>query len=262
MKSLTKKWVLVAVTFFSLSAFAEVIDFRPLGGNRFCPGDTLSHNLSGKYVERIMISAEGVGRDGFIKVYVDGELVHNIGVPGYDPDYSFRVRRNVNHLSLKFERTCSRIRDFKIFTETNVSGGGVGAGPDIGITPWPIGDSWGWQLLNLVNSMSEKLVIRSDFDEIWTSLLLPLKKLALAQGVRDSVRDPRSLKTAYFSLKIAKKISDEDASDLLDNLLECSDLDSLVRGLRTLKEDILEKMDVRERNLGREIKGLEEALEM
>lgn len=114
-----KKTILTtALSLLTLSAWASVYDLRNEGyTGTYCVGDTLSYNLDGEFVEKILVSAEGIRNDGFIKVYADGSLVQNIGVPGYDPDYTFRVRQNVSNITLKFEETCSRVLDMKIFTQ-------------------------------------------------------------------------------------------------------------------------------------------------
>ncbi len=182
-----KTYALITLaTLLTMSARADVMNLGELGKTgRFCPGDTLSVDTNGKFIERILISAEGIRNDGFIKVYADGELIHNIGVPGYDPDYSFRVRRNVKNISMKFERTCSRVIDGKIFSPSqaplnyhryerqNVSN-----------------DNWGNEFLEISRSLSKDLQYETDFgSHLWPRVLLPMKKVAILQSASEQVRD-------------------------------------------------------------------------
>ncbi len=254
MKHLTK---LSALTIFlAMSANAShVIDFGSQGKTgRFCPGDTLSIDTHNRYIERMLISAEGIRNDGFIKVFADGELVHNIGIPGYDPDYTFRVRRNVKNISMKFERTCALIRDGKIFSPS----------------PAPANyrryerervnnDNWGAEFLELTRSLSSDLQFEADFSaDLWPRVLLPMKKIALLSNASELVRDERSLITAHRSLKLAKIIMDND--DLLERLLSNEQFDYVVADLLRIKEDILERYDVKEKKVAEKITELEEEL--
>ncbi len=234
-------------------AYGAVHDLSDQGyTGRYCVGDTLDYDLDGEYVERVLISAQGIGRDGFIKVFADGELVHNIGVPGYDPDYTFRIRRPVERITLKFERTCSRILDMKIFTT-------AGSRPNDSFTRYVSGseNNWGVQLLEMINSISNRMLFSSTFQsDFWPNYLLPLKKIAMYHRASDSVRDPKSLKTAYYSLKMAKGIS------ALLEYLEGREitgvlLDQFWFDLTLIKFDIFERYDIRECQLDREIAELQ-----
>lgn len=253
MKTITKLSALTV--FFALSASAHVVDLGSQGKTgRFCPGDTLSIDTHGQYVERMLISAEGIRNDGFIKVYADGELVHNIGIPGYDPDYTFRVRRNVKNISLKFEQTCAIIRDGKIFSPAEA--------------PQTYrryrresvnNDNWGAEFLEIQRSLSRDLQFEADFNSnLWPNVLLPMKKLALLSNASELVRDERSLITAYRSLKMAKVIIDNDA--LLERLMSNEGFDYVIADLLRMKEDILERYDVKEKKVGAKIVELENEL--
>lgn len=247
---------LTALTvFLAMSAHAHVIDLGSQGKTgRFCPGDTLSIDTHGQFVERMLISAEGIRNDGFIKVYADGELVHNIGIPGYDPDYTFRVRRNVRNISLKFEQTCALIRDGKIFSPSEA--------------PQTYrryrresvnNDNWGAEFLEIQRSLSRDLQFEADFNSnLWPNVLLPMKKLALLSNASELVRDERSLITAYRSLKIAKVIIDNDA--LLERLMSNENFDYIIADIMRMKEDILERYDVKEKKVGQKIAELENEL--
>lgn len=255
MKFLAKLSFITMATVLTMSARADVLNFQDLGKTgRYCPGDTLSVDTNGRFIERILISAEGIRIDGFIKVYADGELVHNIGVPGYDPDYSFRVRRNVKNISMKFERTCSRILDGKIFSpssgpmnyhryeKSNVSQ-----------------DNWGAEFLEMSRSLSNDLKFEPDFSSyLWPSVLLPMKKISLLQSASEQVRDERSLITAHRSLRIAKIIIDNEV--LIDRLLTNENFDYLIADLMRMKEDILERYDVKEKEVTKKILELENEL--
>ncbi|MES2528439.1 MAG: hypothetical protein V4598_15255 [Bdellovibrionota bacterium] len=254
MKNFTKLSALTV--FLAMSAHAShVIDLGSQGKTgRFCPGDTLSIDTNGQYIERMLISAEGIRNDGFIKVYADGELVHNIGIPGYDPDYTFRVRRNVKNISMKFERTCALIRDGKIFSPS----------------PAPSNyrryerervnnDNWGAEFLEISRSLSNDLQFEADFNSnLWPRVLLPMKKISLLQNASELVRDERSLITAHRSLKIAKIVIDNE--DLIERLLSNDHFDYLVSDLLRIKEDILERYDVKEKKVNEKIIELEEEL--
>lgn len=247
--------LLTIATLLTMSARADVLNLQELGKTgRYCPGDTLSVDTNGKFIERMLISAEGIRIDGFIKVYADGELIHNIGVPGYDPDYSFRVRRNVKNISMKFERTCSRILDGKIFSpsqgpmnyrryeRSNVSN-----------------DNWGAEFLEISRSLSKDLQFETDFgSHLWPSVLLPMKKIALLQNASEQVRDERSLITAHRSLRIAKIVIDNDV--LLERLLANENFDYVIADLLRIKEDILERYDVKEKDVTSKIIELEDEL--
>jgi hypothetical protein len=251
-----KTYALITLaTLLTMSARADVMNLGDLGKTgRFCPGDTLSVDTNGKFIERILISAEGIRNDGFIKVYADGELIHNIGVPGYDPDYSFRVRRNVKNISMKFERTCSRVIDGKIFSPSqaplnyhryerqNVSN-----------------DNWGNEFLEISRSLSKDLQYETDFgSHLWPRVLLPMKKVAILQSASEQVRDERSLITAHRSLRIAKIVIDNDV--LLERLLYNENFDYVVADLLRIKEDILERYDVKEKEVSAKILELESEL--
>lgn len=249
----------IALAVLSFNSFADVIDLGTLGKTgQYCPGSTLSIEVPAEnsYVERILISAEGIRRDGFIKVYADGEMVHNIGIPGYDPDYSFRVRRNVRNISLKFEETCARILDGKIFTppkapenyrrysRNNMQG-----------------DNWGAEFLEITRSLSQDLYTDPEFHtKLWPKVLLPMKKIAILENVSEVVRDERSLITAYRALKMAKIINDNQK--FLDSLLDYSNFDYVVTDILRIKEDILERYDVKEKDLTKKVMDLKKELEI
>lgn len=253
MKTITKLSALTV--FLAMSTSAHVIDLDSQGKTgRFCPGDTLSIDTHGQFVERMLISAEGIRNDGFIKVYADGELVHNIGIPGYDPDYTFRVRRNVRNISMKFEQTCALIRDGKIFSPS---------APPANYRRYSRervnNDNWGAEFLEIQRSLSQDLQYEVDFqNNLWPNVLLPMKKLALLSNASELVRDERSLITAHRSLKIAKIIIDNEA--LLDRLMSNENFDYLVADLLRIKEDILERYDVKEKKVASKIAELEEEL--
>jgi hypothetical protein len=223
---------------------------------RFCPGNQVVKKLDGKYVERIFIAAEGIRNDGFIHVYADGVKVHRIGVPGYDPDYTFRVRRNVEEIRLTFEGTCSRILGNKIFT----------AGTDIPDTyhdydPNNVRNgSWGSEVLAIVGSLEAGMVDNNlQVNPLYEKVLKKLKKVALFENASETVRHQRSLVKTHRALKMANIISKKQ-NLLMDELLNGRD-DHVIMDLLEIKEDILEHTDVKEKNLKETISELEAILE-
>lgn len=240
----------------SFAAHAGVIDLRSQGKTGwFCPTQELTYNLSDNdnYVEKMLVSADGRGRNGFIRVYADGEFVFNIGIPGTDPDYTFRIRRNVQNITLKFEETCANVHDVKLFTL-----GGTQAPSGYRAYDWQNHNSysWGKDVLEIVRSLSVDFFDESDFmTNLYPNTLLPLKKIAILEDVSDSVRDEKSMITGVRALKMALIIKNNDA--FLDKLLAKNKYDYLVRDLLRIKEDILEKYDVKEKNLAKEIAILE-----
>ncbi len=254
-----KKLILASVIgLLSTSAFSEVISLSEQGlTGRKCPGTEISYNMpnGATYVERMLISAEGIRNDGFIKVYADNELVFNVGIPGYDPDYSFRIRRPVSNITLKFERTCARVHEAKIFAPNSAPAGYRAYVPQ-GSNDF----NWGTELLEMVRSLSVDLRYDPDFlNKLWPNVLMPLKKIALLQSVSDDVRDDRSLITALRSLQMAKLINDNQA--FLDSLLFSGSFDYLIKDMLSIKEDILERYDVKLKDLEDEIAELEAELE-
>jgi hypothetical protein len=239
------------------TAQAEVIhlgDHGKLG--QYCPGQTLSYDLNSEnnYIERILISAEGIRRDGFIKVYADGALVHNLGVPGYDPDYSFRVRRHVKNITLKFEETCSRILDAKIFVPEQAQDNFRRYNRNN-----VVGDNWGDEFLAITQSLSFDLQNDPDFmSELWPKVFVPMKRIALLQGVSERVRDEKSLITAHRALSMVKIINSNH--QFLDRLLFSNRFDAVISDILRIKEDILERYDVRERDVNRKIVEIESEL--
>jgi hypothetical protein len=205
----------------------------------------------------MLISAEGIRNDGFIKVFADGELVHNIGIPGYDPDYSFRVRRDVKNISFKFEETCARILDGKIFSATEPAPASYRRYRAERVTD----DNWGAEFLEITRSLSQDLQYEKDFySELWPKVLLPMKKIALLSNASELVRDERSLITAHRSLKMAKIINDNQ--ELLDRLMFSGRFDYVILDILRIKEDILERYDVKERKIDSKIVELEAELDL
>lgn len=244
----------------SFGAQAGVINFADLGKTgRYCPGDTLSIDVprDHSYIERMLVSAEGIRNDGFIKVFADGELVHNIGIPGYDPDYSFRVRRDVKNITFKFEETCARILAGQIFSATESAPASYRRYRAERVND----DNWGAEFLEITRSLSQDLQYEKDFySELWPQVLLPMKKIALLSNASELVRDERSLITAHRSLKMAKIINDNQ--ELLDRLMFSGRFDYLILDVLRIKEDILERYDVKEKKIESKILELEAELDL
>jgi hypothetical protein len=244
----------------SFGAQAGIINFADIGKTgRYCPGDTLSIDVSreNSYVERMLISAEGIRNDGFIKVFADGELVHNIGIPGYDPDYSFRVRREVKNITFKFEETCARILAGQIFSATEAAPASYRRYRAERVND----DNWGAEFLDITRSLSQDLQYEKDFySDLWPKVLLPMKKIALLSNASELVRDERSLITAHRSLKMAKIINDNQ--ELLDRLLFSGRFDYVILDILRIKEDILERYDVKDKKIESKILELEAELDL
>jgi len=260
MKMTMKNLVPLLTLILGLNANAAVYLLSEQGlTGRYCVGNTLNFDLQGEYLERMVVSAEGVSRDGFIKVYADGELIHNIGVPGYDPDYSFRVRRSVENITFKFERTCSIIHEASFFTKDHQ---GDYRHRDGGFMSFFSTDyNWGQPLLEMVNSLSNILIFRADYPHtIWPKILLPLKKLAIAQSSRAVQGMPKKLEMAYYSLLIAQKITQE--MSFFSSLLLDQRFDGIVHDLLNMRSDILDYYDVTEWELPSQLALLRDLLQV
>jgi hypothetical protein len=225
------------------AAHAEVLKLA-LPKKTYCNGDEHTFQLSGRpYVERMVVTTEGIRNDGFIKVIADGREVQNIGVPGYDPSYSFRVRLPIDQLRLKFEGTCFKTSEVQLYVDRPAPSGYrryVRANVQ--------NDNWGDEVLAIVNSLTEELVsFESSGGELWSKVLKPLKRQAMITGARESVRHSQSLYTARSALELAKMISSNQP--FLDSLLFGSKFDFVVKDVLTIKEDILERYSVREKKI-------------
>ncbi len=220
---------------------------------RFCPGAQVVKNLDGAYVERIFIAAEGIRNDGFIHVYADGVKVQRIGIPGYDPDYTFRVRRNVQEIKLTFEGTCARVLDYKIFTPAQAP-----KGPRYS-RDRAIETSWGAEVLNLIDGIDDSLV-NDDLtvDPLYTSVLKPLKKIAMYERASENERNTRSLIKTLRALKMAKIIRDNKT--YMFNKLERGENEYLVADLLSILEDVLEHADVKQNKIQEAIDFIESEL--
>ncbi|EQC45334.1 hypothetical protein [Bacteriovorax sp. Seq25_V] len=237
-------------TLLPLAAQAEAIKGDT---GKFCPGAQVVKNLDGSYVERVFIAAEGIRNDGFIHVYADGVKVQRIGIPGYDPDYTFRIRRNVQELKLTFEGTCARVLDYKIFTPAQAP-----KGPRYS-RDRAMETSWGAEVLNLIDGIDDSLV-RDDLtvDPLYTNVLRPLKKIAMYERASENERNTRSLIKTLRALKMAEIIRDNRT--YMFNKLENSEHEYLVADLLSILEDVLEHTDVKQNRIGETIKFLEEEL--
>jgi hypothetical protein len=87
-----------------------------------------------------------------------------------------------------------------------------------------------------------------------------MKKIALLSNASELVRDERSLITAHRSLKMAKIINDNQ--ELLDRLMFSGRFDYVILDILRIKEDILERYDVKERKIESKILELEAELDL
>ncbi|OUR98671.1 hypothetical protein A9Q84_04455 [Halobacteriovorax marinus] len=241
-----------AITLASVTAQGAAVQGQT---GKFCPGAQVVKKLDGAYVERMFIAAEGIRTSGFIHVFADGVKVQRIGVPGYDPDYTFRIRRNVQEIRLTFEGTCSRILGHQIFTATSDAPDSYRAYDPNNVR----NGSWGSEVLALVGSLEAKMVNDNlQVNPLYTKVLKRLKKVALFENASETVRHQRSLVKTLRALKMAKIIRNNQ-NLLIDSLMNGYD-DHVVMDLLEIKEDILEHTDVKEKNLKSTIKELEEIL--
>lgn len=247
----------MATMILGLATLAPSVNAEVIQGDtgRFCPNNQVVKNVDGKYIERIFIAAEGIRNSGWIHVYADGVKVQRIGVPGYDPDYTFRVRRHVQEIRLTFESTCSRIFDFKIFS------------PIAEMAPSrrydrqrAIDSSWGSEVLALIDDIDNSLVSGSlVVDPLYASVLRPLKRIAMSERASENERNVRSLIKSLKALEMAKIIKDNE--DYMFHRLDLTQYEYIVSDLLSIKEDILEHTDVRERDLDETIDFLKAELE-
>lgn len=251
MKKIIKNSIIGLATLTAISAQAAAIKGDT---GSFCPGNQVVQNLNGSYVERIFIAAEGIRNDGFINVYADGVKVQRIGVPGYDPDYTFRIRRNVQEVKLTFEGTCSRIFDFKLFTpqtqETKKRYNKQEA----------LETSWGDVVLDLINEADDASVNGElKIDELYKRVLKPLKKIAMYTRASEHSRHMRSLIKTQRALEMAKIIRDNRT--FLFEELDRSNREFLVADLLSILEDILEHTDVKQNEIQEAIDMIKADLE-
>jgi hypothetical protein len=234
-----------------LTSNADVIKGQT---GKFCPGAQSVINLDGAYVERMFVAAEGIRNDGFIHVYADGVKVQRIGIPGYDPDYTFRIRRNVQEIKLTFEGTCARILDNKVFTPRSIQNDTPRYNRDKAMET-----SWGAEVLNLIDGVDNSMV-NDDLtvDPLYNNVLKPLKKIAMYERASETVRHTRSLIKTHRALKMAKIIRDNKT--YMFNKLESGEHEYLVADLLVIMEDILEHADVKQNQIQEAIDFIEEEL--
>ena len=240
-----------------LVALAPTVKAEVIQGDtgRFCPRNQVVKNVEGKYIERIFIAAEGIRNSGWIHVWADGVKVQRIGVPGYDPDYTFRVRRHVQEIRLTFESTCSRIFDFKIFSPIEESAPRTRYNRQRALDT-----SWGAEVMTLIDDIDQSLVSDSlNIDPLYGSVLRPLKRIAMSERASENERNIRRLTKSLKALEMAKIIRDNE--DYMFHRLDLTQYEYIISDLLSIKEDILEHTDVRERDLDETIEFLKEELE-
>lgn len=237
-----------ALTLMSMSSFAEMTR-----GNtgRFCTGDKneLLLPVDNAYVERVVIEAEGVRHDGFIEAYADGVRVARLGVPGYDPLYTFRVRRHVSNIKLDFKAEGSSRRCFNIISFTAYGpAGGVPTNYDRYESDKVRNGSWGGEVLAIINSLNGSMYDDNlRIDPLFENVLKPLRDVSMYEGAAEIARDEKSLIKIERALRMAKIITDNQ--DILMDRLASGTQDYLMMDLLTIKEDILEHIDVKEKDI-------------
>lgn len=174
----------------------------------YSEGSTLVHRFDrATYVERLLISAEGLRSFSTATVYADGDQIALLGVPGKDPDYPVIVRKLVTNITVKFQGKI-KISDFRIFGCENVS------------NPFDLisGDS------NSIEGLAEMamgvVAALQDVEgyEDFTTYLLPVRKAALKMGASAGGRPEHSNKTFNRVAVLVNAITAAEAH--LDSLLE------------------------------------------
>jgi hypothetical protein len=243
----------------SLSTFAQqlpaVIDLKKEGdrfiGNQYIrkidSNESIVYRFEGgpKYVEELMISAEGAQRNySFAKVYADGEEIALLGVPGRDPDYPIIVRGDVSEITVKAQNNSKiKILGFKIYTaRKNYSS--YSSQPMTSRRQFSIED-WGGKTVDLVHEFMINARHDGSFGiEAFNSYLKALKLAGLNVQASENARDSRSLSTHKKAEILLDAI---DASLPLfesDRVLLDTRYDRLALDLLTIKQDIIEKYDL------------------
>jgi hypothetical protein len=201
------------------------------------------------YIDRIVINAEGRSSAfGFVKVYADGEEINNLGVPGNDPSYGFRVRGMTREIKLRFDSRI-KISAFQIFTHADNYTPYTGIPRDerqaFGLR------DYGLAAMNLVNHLLYNIQNDPRFSEDEVSsltdlYLAPIKRVAIMEEASARARDVRSTDTAKKANALIKAI--RNAKALLDDnrLVMTADNqdDQMVLDLETIVQDIANKYDI------------------
>jgi hypothetical protein len=251
---------LAAMTLASASTFADTIKGN---SGRYCTGAELTINpeSDSSYIERVVVEAEGIGSDGFIEAYADGVRVARLGVPGYDPLYTFRVRRNVSEIKLDFKaekgvKKCFNIISFTAYTPVSI----FPTDYDRYEADKVRNGTWGGETLALIKSLNRSMVDKNLMvDSLFRNVLKPLRNISLLESASESERQRKSLIRIQRALGMAKIITENQ--DVLFSRIDNGVDDHIVMDLLSIKEDILEHVDVKEGDIEEALKYVTKRIE-
>ena len=198
-----------------------------------------------QYVEELMIFAEGKqSRFSFGKVFVDGQEVATLGIPGFDPDYPVVVRGNARRIEIvASDNSKFKILDFKVFT-TRKNYNSYQRVPMQQRAHFSL-DDWGKHTLDSVYELyylmrDQGLLSHEEF----LTYIQPIRRAAVSTQASDNARSSDSIKTYKKARELAESL--KRAQPVFDKIFSTMDisLDSLAIDLMTIKEDISEKYDV------------------
>ncbi len=198
-----------------------------------------------QYVEELMIFAEGKqSRFSFGKVFVDGQEIANLGIPGFDPDYPVVVRGNARRIEIVASANSKfKILDFKVFT-TRKNYNSYQRVPMSQRANFSL-DDWGKHTLDAVYELyflmrDQGLITHEEF----LTYIQPIRRAAVNTQASDNARSSDSIKTYKKARVLAETL--KDAQPVFNKIFSTMDinLDSLAIDLMTIKEDISEKYDV------------------
>ncbi len=247
------KFITLGLIIISLQAFAGTIDlsngyYNTCRGHylrTIANGDSVVFTFRGNapsYVESILIAAEGRQSSySFGKVYVDGDEVATLGVPGYDPTYPIIIRDRVSTIEIVATNGSRfKIQQMKIFTTPKVYRSYLSRryryASNYNIYNW--GD-------DVISILYEWHVLHGSYFREELKILRKLKRRAMRVAASERVRDLRSLVTFRKAKKLLEIISEFEEHFLKsETFIFDYNADRLITDLMTIKEDILEKYDI------------------
>jgi len=184
------------------------------------------------YVKKIVVEAEGIGKDSMVEVWVNGDLKGTIYAPGRDPQYTVTIGEAAQRIVFKHV-SGARMRILSTYAwlsdEIDLPGGGTGivnANIAIKISKGVIG-------------LSRK-ISATDIDAYnFTTYLLPVKVAAgrVLASAKPSGRDYLSERVRIQLKSLVAQISHADP--LIDRMLSEEQTFEFAVDLLTYKEQIL-----------------------
>jgi hypothetical protein len=196
------------------------------------PGEMLSMPLDSKrYVERVLISAEGY-RDSQLEIWTNGERKASAFVPGRDPHYEFTIAevtssielRNVGGSTIRI-LTAYAVVGQRTYRDQRLRESNLGFAADIALRTRDIAD----QLHAGTNAQD------------WETYLLPIKKTAGKLYALAKARGDLSGRVGATMQTLKAQI--DNAKDYLDDTLERDDQFDLAVELLAVREQIDRAMD-------------------